>query len=81
MECMGREFEVCHLGIGHLHPGRIASVIDGTLHLQAGTGGGRTDQLNDRLLADQRLATPPPGCDPKETMLDPVPFAGTGRQM
>jgi hypothetical protein len=58
MECMGREFEVCHLGIRHLHTGRIVSIIDGTLHRQAGAGGGRTDQLNDRLVADQRLATP-----------------------
>ena len=58
MEFVGRELEVCHLGIGHLHTGRISSIVDGALYLQAGTGGGRTDQLHDRLVADQRLATP-----------------------
>ncbi len=33
-------------------------MIDGTLHLQAGAGGGRADQLHDCLVTDQRLATP-----------------------
>ena len=58
MECMGREFEVRHLGIRYLYTGRITSLIKSTVHLQACAGGGRTDQLNDRLVADQRLATP-----------------------
>jgi hypothetical protein len=35
---MGRESKACHLGIRDLHTGRIASIIDGTLHVQAGAG-------------------------------------------
>ena len=78
---MGREFEICHLGIRHLHTGRIASVIDGALHLQTGAGGGRADQLNDRLVTDQRFATPVLGDEGEQTMFDTVPFAGARRQM
>ena len=47
MEFVGRELEVCHLGIGHLHTGGISSIVDGALYLQAGAGGGRTNQLHD----------------------------------
>jgi len=44
-----------HLGIRHLHTGRITSLIKSTLHFEACAGGGRTDQLHDRRVADQRL--------------------------
>lgn len=39
------------------------------------------DQLDDDLVADQRLAAPVLRDVGKETMLDPVPLAGAGRQM
>jgi len=48
---------------------------------EAGLGGRGCDQLDDGLVADERSATPVLGDVGEETMLDPVPFAGAGRQM
>ena len=51
------------------------------LHLQTGAGGGGGDQLDDGLVADQRLAAPVLGDEREQPMLDLVPLAGAGRQM
>ena len=39
------------------------------------------DQLDDDLMADQRLAAPVLGDEGEQAVLDAVPFAGAGRQM
>ena len=51
------------------------------MHGQAGLGGGGGDQLDDDLMADQRLAAPVLADEGEQAMLDPVPFAGAGRQV
>ena len=51
------------------------------MHIEAFAGRRRSDQLDDDLVADQRLAAPVLGDEGEQTVLDPVPFAGAGRQM
>ena len=48
---------------------------------EAGFGRGGGDQLDDDLMADQRLAAPVLGDEGEQAVLDAVPFAGAGRQM
>src|SRR5690349_7470115 len=59
----------------------IAAGVDLAADGQAGLGGRGADQLNDNLMADQRLAAPVPGDVGEEPVFDPVPFAGPGRQV
>ena len=81
MEFMRGNIDRGHFAIADFHSGRIGGVIDLAFDVQSGAGRGRGDQLHDGLVADQRL-TAPVLCDEREqTMLDPVPFAGAGRQM
>src|SRR3954452_2679126 len=69
-----------HLGIGNLDALGIAAGIDVASDGEAGVGRGGADQLNDDLMADERLAAPVLRNVGEQTMLDPVPFAGAGRQ-
>ena len=67
------------LGVGDLDAGRVAVGIELAAHLEAGLCGGCGDQLNDDLVADERLSAPVL-CDEREQpMLDLVPLAGARR--
>ena len=70
-----------HLGVGDFDAGGINVGVDLAAHLEAGVGGGGRDQLDDGLVADERLAAPVLGDEREEAMLDLVPLAGAGRQM
>lgn len=70
-----------HLGIGDLDTLGVAADVNVASDCEAGIGRGGGDQLNDDLVADQRLAAPILGNVGEEAVLDPVPFAGAGRQM
>ena len=50
-------------------------------HREAGVGRGGGDQLDDDLVADQRLAAPVLGDEGEQAVLDLVPFAGAGREV
>jgi hypothetical protein len=76
-----REIERCRVRVGNLDPRRIGIGIDGALDVQAGAGRSAGDELDDGLIADQRLASPVLGDEGKQSMLDLVPLAGTGWQM
>jgi len=70
-----------HLGIGDLDALGIAVGVDVAGDGEAGVGRGGADQLDDDLMADERLAAPVLGDVGEQAMLDPVPFAGAGRQV
>ena len=78
---MALDIDAVHLGIGDLDAGRIGVGVDLALHLEAGVGGGGSDQLDDRLVADERPSAPVLGNEREQPMLDLIPFAGAGRQM
>ena len=59
----------------------VGGGVEFAADLQAGFGGGGGDELDDDLVADQRLAAPVLGDEQEEPMLDLVPLAGSGRQM
>ena len=67
--------------VGDLDAGGVGGGIELAADLETGFGRCRADQLNDDLMADQRLSAPVAGDEGKQAMLDLVPFAGAGRQV
>jgi hypothetical protein len=67
-----------HVGVGNR---RIGIGIDDALDVQAGAGRRAGDELNDCLIADQRLTSSVLGDEEKQSMLNLVPLTGTGWQM
>src|SRR5216684_2559332 len=59
----------------------IVAVIEAAANGEAAIGSGRTDQLENDLMADERGCPPVLGDEREEAMLDLVPFRGAGRQM
>ena len=51
------------------------------MDLQAGAGGGRADQADDRLQRHQRLAAPVHRDEGERAVLDSVPFRAAGREV
>ena len=58
MEVMAGEIDGIELGVAHLYAYRIGVLIELAANLEAGIGCGRRDELNDCLVAHQRLAAP-----------------------
>ncbi len=58
VECVSAESEFGHLLIGNLDTRRIDIRVQITLDRQAAFRGGACDQVDNDLVADQRLATP-----------------------
>jgi hypothetical protein len=75
------EVEVAHFCIGHLDAGGIGVLIEFATNLQTCRRRRRGDQLDDDLMADERLAAPVSGNEREEAMLDLVPLAGAGWQV
>ncbi len=67
--------------VGDLDAGRVGRGIELATDLETGFCSCCADQLNDDLMADQRLSTPVAGDEGEEAMLDLVPFAGAWRQV
>jgi len=80
-DIMALDIDVVHVGVADFDAGGIGVGVDLGLDLEAGFRGGRGDQLDDGLIADEGLSTSVLGDEREEAMLDLVPFAGTGRQM
>ena len=55
MEVMTGEVDGCDFGIGDGDGFRVAIAIEFAAHREAGPGRGGSDQLDDDLMADQRL--------------------------
>ena len=56
VECVALDVEFGHLLIGGFHAFRIKVAIDLAAKLEPGFGCGAADQLNNHLVADQRLS-------------------------
>ena len=67
--------------VGDLDAGRVGLGIEFATDLETGLCSCRADQLNDHLMADQRLSAPVAGDEGEEAMLDLVPLAGAWRQV
>ena len=61
-------------------PFRVLARVQLTSNTQAGSGGGG-DQVDDDRMAHQRFAAPVLRDEGKRTVLDFVPFAGSGREV
>lgn len=81
MEFVALNVDGVHLGVADLDAGRIGAGIDLALHLETGFGRGGGDQLDDGLVADERSTAPVLGDEREQAMLDPVLFAGAGREV
>jgi hypothetical protein len=69
------EIDVGKLLFRNAPPGGIEMLIEATMNLEAGLGGGRGNEFNNDVVGDQRLATPVLGDKGKEPMLNLVPLA------
>src|SRR4249919_3734534 len=81
MEGVALDVDSGQFGFGDFDTAWIARAIEvaGNGESFAGRGGG--DQLDDDLMADERLAAPVLGDVGEQSVLDAVPLAGAGRQM
>jgi hypothetical protein len=67
------DVERCHLTFGDFDTLLVAIGVKATGDRQSGGCPGIGDQLHDDLMAGQRLATPIPGDEGEQAMLDAVP--------
>ena len=58
MEVMACQIDGGDLGVGDFDAGRIGVLIEFAAHLKAGVCFGRRDELNNGVVAHQRLAAP-----------------------
>ena len=58
VEGVAADGEAFHLVVGDLDPERIAVLVEVGSYGEAGAGGGRRDQLDDHLVADEGPAAP-----------------------
>lgn len=80
-EGRGLEAHRRELRVGDAAPLRMDLKIESAAYAQPRGRRGRVDQVHDRLMRDQRLATPILGDEREEAMFDLVPLAGAGRQV
>src|SRR5882724_4993055 len=78
---MAGQVDSGHLEIGNLDAFGIFVFVQLGAHLEAGIGCRRRDQLDDRAITAQRLASPVDRDEREKTVLDLVPLACAGRQM
>src|SRR3954453_3540138 len=81
MERVAFDVDGVHVGIGNLDTLGITAGVDVASDGEASIGRGGADQLDDDLMADERLAAPVLRNVGEQAMLNPVPFAGAGRQV
>src|SRR6266403_689339 len=70
--------ELC---VAHLNPLVVASGVERRFHDEAGPRTGVGDQVDDHLMAGQRLPAPVLRDEAEEAMLDFVPLAGPRREV
>ena len=81
MEFVVVELDGGHVGVGDLDAGRVAVGVEFAAHFEAALGSGGGDQLDDDLMADQRLAAPVLVYELEKPRSELVPLPGAGRQM
>jgi len=81
MKGVAREVDGAELGVGDFDAFGVLVPIQLGAHLEPSVGCRRRDQLDDRAIGAQRLASPIDIDERKEAMLDFVPLAGSGREL
>src|SRR6186997_871215 len=81
MKAVAVEVHVRDFLVTDFPPDRIRCGIELRPNLQTCRGGGCRDQVDNNLVADQRLAAPVLADEGEKTVLNLVPFAGTRRKV
>ena len=81
MEIVCPNVEGVHFRVGDLDAFCISIGVDPAGDGEPGLGAGVGDQLNDDLVADQRLAAPVLGDEGEQPVLDPVPLCALPRRI
>ena len=76
---MASELDLVELLVGHFDSGLILVRVQHCLDFEPGTRLGTTDQIDDRLVIDQRLSSPIQTDKREQPVLDLVPLAGSRR--
>jgi hypothetical protein len=69
------------LGVGDLDLVGVVALIELRVDLEPGAGGGRGDQVDDRLERDEWAPAPVLGDEAEQAVLDLVPLRGAGREV
>src|ERR1700733_7298476 len=81
MEVVARDADCLHLLVGDVDTFRVEVAVDLAADLEASFRRCGADELDNNLVADQRLAAPVHGDEGEQAMFDLVPLAGTRRQV
>ncbi len=81
MEFVVQDVELRHLVVREDDAFLVGVGIEFAFHGEAGLGGGGANQIDDDLIADQRLGAPVHADEREQPVLDLVPFAGARRQV
>ena len=81
MKRISLQSDLGKLLFGDLDTLGVFARIDFSAHTQPGSGGGSRNEIDDHLMTHERFAAPVLTDKGKQSMLDLVPLAGTGRQM
>jgi hypothetical protein len=79
VELVSLDLDSGELGVADPDLGRVAVLIQPGVDLQPGARGRSGDQVDDRLVAGQRLAAPVDRDVAEQAVLDPIPLRGAGR--
>ena len=80
MELAALDMDCREFSVGNLFARRPLGRIQYRMNPQSAAGRCRRNETDDRFVTDQRFATPVPGDERKESMLDLVPFACSRRK-
>ena len=75
------EAEFRHLLVGNLDSCRVDVGVELAFHCQTSFRSSRGDEVDNHLVADQRLAPPVLADEGEQAMFDLVPLAGARRKM
>ncbi len=81
MKSIAHNVDLLHFFAADLAPVRILPTIQTAFDFQPFGRRRLRDQVNDGFIINQRLPSPIEGDEREQTMLDLVPFAGTGSKM
>ena len=81
MEIIVDDVEIFERGFWDSDAFGIVLFVKAASDLEAGIGFGGGDQLDDDLMAEERLAAPIDADEREHAVFDAVPFAGAGRMM
>ena len=81
MEGVGEQLDGDKFLLADLDPFRVLARVELALNAEPGSRCGGGDQVHDDFMTHKRFAAPVLSDEGEQTMLDFIPFAGSGREV